>query len=440
MSVRRARFAFFDRPSVLGRAGRGWTAWLPAAVLAALPALSLYGPKALPGLVVILIAPALWLCLRERAARPRPPWRIMAALVGFVGLGAASALWSIDPTASLTAAAKLAGWAVAATMLFVLWPSVAGRDAGLAERALIGGFAGALILLAVDLNTDLAVLRLVQVRAKAGTEFYAYSLNRGATVLALLLCPVGALCLIRWRAWTAWLAFAAGVAAISLSISTAALLAAILGGITFALVRWLGRPIIYAMAAVMAAWLVAAPLVLGPLATSPWLAGLMPQMAPANYHRLLIWEFAAGRIAERPMLGWGLDSARSVPGGRQNLSARLAERAAPPDDEPQKQDLRSMVFEALPLHPHSLALQIWLELGAAGALLAAALIGGAVGAVAAAPSRTGRASLAGTAAAGFVIANLSYGAWQSWWVAALILALAINLALVREPAAAPAQT
>jgi O-antigen ligase len=403
--------------------------------LAALPVLALYAPKALPGLIVILVALALWRRFRERDAWPQVPRSIGAILAGLVGLGAASALWSIDPVASLAMAAKLAGWAFLATVLVALWPPLAARDADLAGWALIGGFAVALILLAIDLNADLAVFRLVRVGGETGETLYAYSLNRGATVLALLLWPVIALCLIRRWAWAAWLAFAASATVIFLSSSGTALVATILGVITFVLARRLGRPIVLLVAGSLAVWLVAAPPVLGPLASSAWLTEAAPQMAPSSFHRLLIWEFVAARIAERPILGWGLDSARRIPGGDENLSVRIVERSALPGDEVHKQTLRGRNFEALPLHPHSLAMQLWLELGAVGALVAAAFVWTVLRATAALRSRIGMASLSATAVAGFVVANLSYGAWQSWWLAALILAIAINCALVRDPAA-----
>lgn len=436
----RHRPALLERPTAPVHAGRGWTIWLPVAALAALPVLALYAPKALPGLVIILMAPALSAGVRESVAWPRPSWPIVAALAGFVGLGAASALWSIDPATSVAAAAKLAGWAVVATVLFTLRPPPSARGADLGARALIAGFVGALILMSIDLNADLAVLKLVQVGAKARAVLYAHSLNRGATVIALLLCPVVALCLSRGRLLTASAVGFLALAVIGASSSATAMLAAIVGIVAFMAVRWRGGPVIRLLAGAMALWLIAAPLVLSAGASGAWAARLVPKLEPADVHRLLIWEFTTDRIAERPVLGWGLDSARRIPGGKQNLNEAIRDRFDAADYDYLKRVFANNVFEALPLHPHSLALQIWLELGAAGALLAAALVWLALGAAAAAPSRHHRASLAGTAAAGFVIANLSYGAWQSWWLAALILAVAINLALVREPAAAPAQT
>ena len=71
-------------------------------------------------------------------------------------------------------------------------------------------------------------------------------------------------------------------------------------------------------------------------------------------HRLLIWDFAGKRIAERPLLGWGLDASRAIPGGKELIR---------PDQK------------RLPLHPHDAALQVWLELGLPGAVLFALLLG-----------------------------------------------------------------
>jgi O-antigen ligase len=424
-----------DRLGRLGRSGSGWAARIAALALAALPIAALYAPRALPGVLAIVVLTALWAAPGKRAVWPRRAAPIVAALVGFVALGALSALWSIGPAGSIVAAAKLAGWALAAAVLFGLWPAMAERDADLAGRALLAGLAAALILLAVDLGADLAVLKLIQRQGRVGATLYAFALNRGATVIALLLCPAVALCLARGRPIFAGALGVAALAVLSASSSATAILAAVVGLTTFALAWWGGRTASRILVGAMALWLIAAPLMLGLGAQAAWAHRLAAKLEPADVHRLLIWEFTIDRIAERPALGWGLDSARHIPGGTENLNDRVAGRFDGPDYDYLKRVFANNVFQAMPLHPHSAALQIWLELGAAGALLAAALAWLGLGAAARAPSRLGRASLFGTAAASFVVANLSYGAWQSWWLAALILALAINLALVREPAA-----
>jgi O-antigen ligase len=166
--------------------------------------------------------------------------------------------------------------------------------------------------------------------------------------------------------------------------------------------------------------LFAAAVLLMPFALGPVLARGVPAdgIAPSAAHRLLIWDFAAARIAERPLLGWGMEGSRAVPGhdahpspetlGRFRLSDPAAASYLP-------------TAELLPLHPHNGALQLWLELGAPGALLGAALaflLG--LSASRAAQPEVATAMLA----AGAVTATLSFGAWQEWWIGAELMAAA----------------
>jgi O-antigen ligase len=136
-------------------------------------------------------------------------------------------------------------------------------------------------------------------------------------------------------------------------------------------------------------------------------------------HRLLIWSFTGDHIAKRPLLGWGLDSSRAIPGGNQEVRSGQ---------------------NWLPLHPHDAALQVWLELGAPGAALFALLValfwlrldrlsGPRIYAAAAGGSLT--AALAPLFAA--------YGVWQEWWIGTLGLVLFLILVMARaaETSATP---
>jgi O-antigen ligase len=138
---------------------------------------------------------------------------------------------------------------------------------------------------------------------------------------------------------------------------------------------------------------------------------LMPKNGRARVH---IWNFAAERIAERPVFGWGFDAARSMPDfGQQPYSEELG--------------------DTIPLHPHNAALQVWLELGAVGvALVLAPLI--------LALSRTDRlppldrvfaqATFAGT----LTVALIGYGIWQNQWLCTIFAAAAVMLLARPAPA------
>ncbi len=86
--------------------------------------------------------------------------------------------------------------------------------------------------------------------------------------------------------------------------------------------------------------------------------------------------------------------------------------------------------ERIPLHPHNAPLQIWLELGGAGAVLMAALLGFLAINCNGPPLR--RTVLGATLITAVVIASLSYGMWQGWWFAALWLLAAMAVAASPE--------
>jgi O-antigen ligase len=146
------------------------------------------------------------------------------------------------------------------------------------------------------------------------------------------------------------------------------------------------------------------------------LAGMPTQDLPRFY----IWAFAAERIAERPLLGWGMNASRSMPGGKDQIV----------------DNIRGKNYgEVMPLHPHNIALQVWLELGVVGALLMAGLFARLIlfGTVPARPPYVAAAA-AGLTVTAFVQFALSYGAWQSWWLACVFLATAFLAIAARRGA------
>jgi O-antigen ligase len=162
----------------------------------------------------------------------------------------------------------------------------------------------------------------------------------------------------------------------------------------------------------------------------PLLVGLIPHipsagLPPSAVHRLVIWDFAAQRIAEKPITGWGLEASRAMPGGRAQPDAATLDRLN--IKTPAQRDLLVMPHvEVMPLHPHNGALQLWLELGGIGALIGAALML----ALGVAASRSAAPAVgAGMLASAAVTGMLSFGLWQAWWVGSLLLAM-VAVALV----------
>jgi O-antigen ligase len=84
----------------------------------------------------------------------------------------------------------------------------------------------------------------------------------------------------------------------------------------------------------------------------------------------------------------------------------------------------------MPLHPHNAALQLWLELGGIGAVLYATLyVVCLIGLLRLPLTRRALAAGAALVAAVFVIGQLSFNVWQSWWLCAQFLTAAFFLLL-----------
>jgi O-antigen ligase len=200
-------------------------------------------------------------------------------------------------------------------------------------------------------------------------------------------------------------------------ISSAAVLAIVIGGAGFALVALAPRIGGTVIAGAIALSVLVAPALPPSQEQSAHLLETYDELPRSGYHRLLIWHFVADRISERPFLGWGFNTSRDIP-GKGNQIAQYE--------------------TALPLHPHNAALQWWLELGAPGAILGAALVILLMRAIGRArASIIGKASAASLVISAVTVCFLSYGIWQSWWIAALWLVGAFMVASLRSTVDVP---
>ena len=120
-------------------------------------------------------------------------------------------------------------------------------------------------------------------------------------------------------------------------------------------------------------------------------------------HRLEIWSFVSHYIMINPLYGFGIEGTRLV----------------------ESFDTQQLYFDGNNvLHPHNLALQVWMEFGLVGILFASALI------IAFFKSIRGHIKIIMRFElimffALVAISATAYGIWQSWWVGLIILSIAI---------------
>jgi len=131
-------------------------------------------------------------------------------------------------------------------------------------------------------------------------------------------------------------------------------------------------------------------------------------------HRIVIWKNTVGYITKKPILGHGFDTSRAL-----SSQKDIKKIIFFPDIE----DLKwPILTEPIPLHPHNMVLQVWLETGFLGAVGLVLFLSALVRAVFRnfLNSRDSAATF-GIASGAFLMAGLSFGAWQSWWLATLFL-------------------
>jgi O-antigen ligase len=388
---------------------------LPLAIaLVAAPFVAVLQSKAMAPLGLIPMAITLGLGWRAgwRPSLPQGPVLLIGLLLA--AWGAITTLWAPDPGRAALLAVTLA-----AMMLLAHWAAAAAQGARLLPWigfGLVFGLAAAF----ADWQSGNALRAAVR-GLKEVPEALMFGLKPAASLMALLL-PMGFALPWPWVARAALLLLGAGVL-ITLPGETARL----------ATIAGLGAAALSLAAPRLMPRLVGAGVALAILAM-PLLVGLIPQipsasLPPSAVHRLVIWDFTAARIAEKPITGWGLEASRAMPGGGARPDAATLDRLN--IKAPAQRDFLAMPHvQVMPLHPHNGALQLWLELGGIGALIGAALML----ALGVAASRSAAPEVgAGMLASAAVTGMLSFGLWQAWWVASLLLAMVALMLVPRRP-------
>jgi O-antigen ligase len=366
------------------------------------------------------------------------PWRLrfwMPLIVVFALVltwSLASASWSIDPGHSLARFARLALTVAAGLLLCRLAMTLAPTGRAAAARWLS---AGLLIGSAAILVHE--AIRLLLPKDTPGFIDGLSALPFSALAILILLV-LFAMLGGRQDVRLTLAAMAAAAAAIVLGGSSASFIALAASAVACAGAYWLGRRAVLALAVLLPAVFVAMPLTLATLDLPARIEAQGRIVGGSTGHRLIIWRYVTDKIEAKPLLGWGLHAGRL-----------LQDRENRADNDPRYADIMAVTYfhrgakiELMPLHPHNAALQLWLELGGIGAALYAALYAVClIGLLRLPLTREALAAGAALVAAVFVIGQLSFNVWQSWWLCAQFLTAAIFLLLAaRGGEAAPSRT
>jgi O-antigen ligase len=402
---------------------------LPVAVLLGVtPALAVAQFRAMALAVTIGFALAIAAHWRNHRRLPRPrasaPALLCAALIGWALV---ATLWSAEAAHGAGTALGLGALLALATMTARALEDDDAAHVARIGAVLLPGLALGIALLAFDQASG-NLFRLAVRGFPAWDIRITFGLKPAVSVLALLL-PLLLLVPGLSRGVTGAV-LAAGVAVALWLPGDSAKIATIAGlAVAFA-TRIAPRIASRLMAAALGLLILAAPLLFAAVLTRGPDLSPLPMSAS---HRVLIWDFALARIADRPLLGWGMDASRSLPGHRDSFDGRTLDRFGLTSAE--ERIAFGQHAAQLPLHPHNAALHVWLETGLVGAVLAAGLVVALALTLGAMPAIT--AAGLGVLASGMATGLLSFGVWQHWWVATLMLAAVVLGALHRTTRAAP---
>jgi len=328
----------------------------------------------------------------------RTPVGPLIVLVLFGLLCGISLLWVPDPGFALSRTARLIGFLVLVTIYGLIFMHTVAPDDRLVS--IMGKMAATGALLAI------LCLGLSFVFVVPGKDIPDAFVNRSVVVLCLSGFVFSAY--LRCTSWPdlvkygLLLALFAAAAMFSLFSGSQTSSVALFCGVAAALIfniapATLRRILISAIALLCFAM----PLLISALVSLPQslFASDFLQRASA-LERLRIWDSYLTLVREKPWFGWGVEGSRDFEAGL---------LATPPPAD---------TVLSFSTHPHNALLQIWTDLGLAGAILIALLIA-MMGSRIEKARAAARAPIYGLFVAILATSAISHGAFQSWWLASI---------------------
>lgn len=340
---------------------------------------------------------------------------VLAALAVFLIWGGMTSFWS-DHTQLVVK--RLSRFAMGIPFAFLLFNMNGRRLSSLVpvELVLSLGFMLSALIVIIDWLGGGPVSNFLY--EMKGDEFAANMLKPGVSIVSLL----GFMLLVVRGRNRDWKFYGLGCLLV-LSVFHPAQMLAVKGGMLLAVLAllycWLvgkGLPWILAAMGISICLVVPFLLTADNLAL---LTNLEHSMPISLLHRLVVWENARLLFLENSLTGYGLGSSRFLSQGELATLVSLPE--AYWDYLPWVGYVMEKDITLMPLHPHSLGLQVLLETGFVGAVLLTMLVMVVVKAI----TKSFTQAQMNIAFPFFILMLVtmafSYSIWQSWWLAVQFL-------------------
>ncbi len=363
------------------------------------------------------ILPCLW---------PAPPlaWAILVMMLSF----GVSALWTIDPAGSPRTWIEFGGILLVGTVLYLALDGDE-RTIDIALKSMVVASVFAFLLVFLTIFVSYEIMTPIRMRDVGSVDLARQAMKSYGSVIPLTV-PLLIWCGWRlkgtWR-WIAWALIAPNIATIPVLQAKAGLLGlgGAVGAVAFCWILLRLTPRLRAGMVLLAVALLIgiAALVVARLPEPPYKGrdSLRISTSLIDAHRQVIWGFSIGFADDRPLFGYGLDTAGRLPGAKTVI--------------PQFNQ------NYVPGHTHNWVIQLIVETGWIGLLAALVVIWLLL-------RRIWRGILDGhsgawVAVAGsgafFISSLVNFNIWAIWWHGVFYLLLALSLAAApakpREPLA-----
>jgi len=382
--------------------------------------IGLYAPRGLAPLFVLTAVLLIFQELFERRTLQFKSWRFYLAAMAIPLYGAISSIWSITPAVSIKMSVIIWGTIIIGMLLAKNSILRDSRDKILFEKWFIaGGLIGFTLLFVENITNAGLSGRVYELfgsnRDVLVNQYGPLGLNSGMSVASLYLWPLGLILFRRYSKVISVPVVGLCFLGIYLGVSTAPILALIVGLSTMIITGLANRfgPKLLVFATAMYTLLAPAIPSLLPNPTDPQ-SSLSRYYALSDIHRYMIWNTTYNHIKDKPIFGHGLDSTRALYSHEDSITTEVIMKATGESGK--------IFAEPIPLHPHNAILQVWLELGVVGAGLLAFFLVKILNLVQKVTRNHWEAAVCyGVFTSGLTISSLSYGIWQSWWLGSLFL-------------------
>jgi exopolysaccharide production protein ExoQ len=384
--------------------------------------------KGIAPLFAVAAVSCLVLGLWRNRAIPFISGPVTYALAALVAWALVSWFWSITPGETLKTGISLVGTFFGGAVLFAVGTGLDAAEKKIFQIGIILGGAIGFPLIAFEFATDAWLTQFVLgLSNRRSFDIYGDHtnvLNSGMAATALFFWSWALVMRTRFSSVVSIPAILVGIVLILLTYADAVVLSFAVGAVAFAASlawpRW-------------APWALGAAVVVGVL-TAPMIPGLMPNplvsgqnlswLTPSSAHRIVIWKNTVGHIEQKPILGGGFDTARGLYSVKDRVQYTFPKEISG--------EAYQVQYEPIPLHPHNAPLQVWLEMGAVGALIGLGLLLSILRAIyRRVESRPHRAAACALFTTALSLSSISFGIWQSWWLSSILLSAAFLISTLQ---------